>query len=119
MGDFNAKVGKEAYQNQVAGMHTIHDSSNENGRMLGQFASRNNLLIRSTVYPHKHIHLGTWKIPGTNEEINQIVHVLVSKRHSSRVKDVRSCRWPNHDSDHYLVKVQVKEKLATYRKWQK
>jgi exonuclease III len=29
MGDFNAKVGKEAYQKQVAGMHTIHENSME------------------------------------------------------------------------------------------
>jgi hypothetical protein len=24
MGDFNTKVGKQAYQKQVVGMHTIH-----------------------------------------------------------------------------------------------
>jgi hypothetical protein len=54
MGDFNAKVGKEAYHKQVAGMHTIHESSNENGRMLGQSATRNNMLIKSTVYPPPH-----------------------------------------------------------------
>jgi hypothetical protein len=60
----------------VAGMHTIHESSNENGKMLGQFATRNNMLIKSTVYPHKCTHLGTWKIPGTDKEDNQIHHVL-------------------------------------------
>jgi exonuclease III len=38
MGDFNAKMGKEAYQKEVAGMHTVHVNNNENGRMLGQFA---------------------------------------------------------------------------------
>jgi hypothetical protein len=36
MDDFNAKAGKEAYQKQVAGMHGINESSNENGRMLGR-----------------------------------------------------------------------------------
>jgi endonuclease/exonuclease/phosphatase family metal-dependent hydrolase len=86
MGDFNAKVGKEAYQKQVARMHTIHENSNGNGRLMGQFATRNNMLIKSTAYPHKCIHPGTWKIPGTNEEVNQIDHVLVSKRHSSSIK---------------------------------
>jgi hypothetical protein len=74
----------------VAGMHTIHESSNGNGRMLGQFATMNNLLIKIIAYPHKRIHLGTWKIPGTNGEVNQIDHVLVSKRRSSSIKDTRS-----------------------------
>jgi hypothetical protein len=65
MGVFNAKAGKETYQKHVAGKNTIHDSVNENGRMLGQFATRNSMLIKSTVYTHKRIHLGIWKIPGT------------------------------------------------------
>jgi exonuclease III len=26
MGDFSAKIGKEAYQKQVAGMHTVHEN---------------------------------------------------------------------------------------------
>jgi hypothetical protein len=103
----------------VAGMHTIHESSNENGRILGQFTTRNNMLIKSTVYPCKRIHLGTWKIPETNEEVNQIDNVLVSKGRSSSVKDVRSCRGLNCDSDHYLVRVQVQEKLVNLEKMAK
>jgi endonuclease/exonuclease/phosphatase family metal-dependent hydrolase len=43
MGDFNAKIGKEEYQKEVAGKYTIHDISNENGNLLGQFATRNEI----------------------------------------------------------------------------
>jgi hypothetical protein len=67
MENFNAKIGKEEYQKKVAGKCTIHDISNENGNLLGQFATRNGLKIKSTTSPHKNIHLGTWKIPGSKK----------------------------------------------------
>jgi len=93
MGDFNAKLGNKEYLQPVADLHTIHDSSNDNGNMLIQFTIRNRLIVKSTMFPHKHTHLGTWRIPESNE-VNQIDHLLATSRHSSSVIDVRSCRGP-------------------------
>jgi exonuclease III len=58
-GDFNAKIGNEDYQKQVAGNHILHNISNENGNLLGKFAIRNGLIIKGTIFPHTKMYLGT------------------------------------------------------------
>jgi hypothetical protein len=63
LGDLNAKIGKEQAYSQVSGMYTLHDSSNQNGEMVCNFAIQNNMIIMSTQYQHKRIHKGTWIAP--------------------------------------------------------
>ena len=51
------------------------------------------------------------KIPGIND-INQIDHILVTKRWPTYIENVRTYRGANSDSDHFLVGSRLKQKLA-------
>jgi endonuclease/exonuclease/phosphatase family metal-dependent hydrolase len=64
----------------------------------------------STQLEHKRIHKGTWVSPDQNT-INQIDHVFINTNKKAIREDVRSLRGPNIDSDHFLLKVIIKQKL--------
>ncbi|CAG9104406.1 unnamed protein product [Plutella xylostella] len=110
IGDFNAKVGREEAYQPTIGLFSKHPVSNDNGLRLISFASSKSMVIKSTIFPHKAIHLGTWK-SHDGRTVNQIDHVLIDERHKSMVQDVRSYRGADCDSDHYLVGVKVKAKI--------
>jgi len=76
-----------------------------------QYATINNFKVLSTWFPRKNIHKETWKIPGTNDT-NQIVHILVFKIWATDIRNVRTYRGANSDSDHFLVGARLKQKIA-------
>lgn len=45
----------------VSEKYTLHEECSEDDTMLCQSAAINNLLIKSTYFPHRKINLGTWK----------------------------------------------------------
>uniref|UniRef100_A0A1B0D0H1 Endonuclease/exonuclease/phosphatase domain-containing protein n=1 Tax=Phlebotomus papatasi TaxID=29031 RepID=A0A1B0D0H1_PHLPP len=88
LGDFNAKLGKEAFLRPAVGSHSLHDTCNDNGQRLADFDVTRGLIVSSTYFPHKDIHKGTWRSP-VGLTLNQIDHVLVSHRHASSILDCR------------------------------
>jgi exonuclease III len=46
IGDFNANIGRENFTATVAGIYTLHEVTNENGKRLGQLAARHNTIIK-------------------------------------------------------------------------
>lgn len=110
LGDLNTKVGKEKMFRQVTEGHSLHDETNDNGTKLIDFAIGNGLVIRSTMFPHKNIHKGTWRSPD-GRYTNQIYHILVNSRFKNCIQDVRSIRGADSDSDHYLIRGKMKIKL--------
>jgi endonuclease/exonuclease/phosphatase family metal-dependent hydrolase len=110
LGDFNAKIWKKTLK-RVAGRHTLHDITSENGEKLVQLAIAHNLEISSTKFQHRRIHKGTWKVPG-QDICNLIGHVLINKRRASTIIDVCTLGGPNCDSDHYRVRTKIRQRIG-------
>jgi len=111
LGDLNAKVGRQNIFKPAIRQESLHQDSNVNGVRLVNFATSKNLVVKSTMFPHRNIHKHTWNSPDGKTH-NQIDHVLIDRRWQSSVLDVRSFRGPDFDTDHYLVIAKVRERLA-------
>ena len=112
-GDFNAKVGPDAYQ-QWAGTVGKYGcgETNERGLRLLEFAMSQRLTIANTLYPHKLSRRTTWHAPNGNTH-NQIDFILVPKRFKSSVNLAKTRTYPGADigSDHDLVLLNMKLRL--------
>jgi exonuclease III len=63
LGDFNAKVGREDIFKPTIGNESSHETSNDNGVRVVNFATSKNLVVKSTMFPHRSIHKYTWTSP--------------------------------------------------------
>jgi hypothetical protein len=109
MGDTNVKVCRETVHQPTIGKHSLHESTNENGLRLVDFAAGRQMAIKSTYFMHKLIHLQTWQSPD-GHTFNQIDHCLIDGRHFSDVIDVIARSGVNIDSDHMLVVIKIESK---------
>jgi hypothetical protein len=79
LGEFNTKVGKENNFKPTIGKESLHQDSNDNGVRIVNFATSKNLVVKSTMFPHRNIHKYTWtSLDGKNH--NQIDHILIDRR---------------------------------------
>jgi hypothetical protein len=63
------------------------------------------------MFPHRNIHKYTSTSPDGKTH-NQIDHILIDMRRNSSIRDIRSFRGADFDTDHYLLVAKVKERLA-------
>jgi len=102
LGDFNAKVGRENIFKPTIGKESLHQDKNDNGVRIVNFATSNNLIVKSTMFPHRHLHKCTWTSPDEKNH-NQIGHILIGGRWHSSVLDVRFFRGADCGTDRYVV----------------
>ena len=95
--------------------HTLNEETNRNGELLCEFAYANNMVVMSTNFEHKRIHKITWLSPDQNTA-SQIDHIIINANNKGVIEDVRSMRDPNIDSDHFLVKAVIDQKLSVIHK---
>jgi hypothetical protein len=87
LGDFNAKVGREDIFKPTIGNESLHQDSNDNGVRVINFATSKNLVVKSTMFPHRSIHKYTWTSPD-GQTRNQIDHVLIDRRWHLSILDI-------------------------------
>jgi hypothetical protein len=81
LGDFNAKVGREDIFKPTIGNESSHETNND--------ATSKNLVVKSTMFPHRSFHKYTLTSPD-GQTHNQIDHFLIDRRQHSSLLDVRS-----------------------------
>mgnify|MGYP006273469667 CR=1 FL=1 len=112
-GDFNAKVGRDAYE-QWAGTVGQYGTgeTNDRGLRLLEFAESHQLTLATTLYPHKLSRRTTWHAP-SGKIHNQIDYILTPRRIKSSINRAKTRTYPGADvgSDHDLVLLNMKMKL--------
>ncbi|XP_054287800.1 uncharacterized protein LOC129003530 [Macrosteles quadrilineatus] len=111
LGDANGKIGQEPVWKGTAGGNSLHKESNDNGMRLLSLAVGCDMRVMSTFFPRQDIYKATWVSPDGHSK-NQIDHVLIDRRHSSHITNVRTIRGAECGSDHYLVLVKVKQRIC-------
>ena len=79
LGVFNAKVGRENIFKPTIGNESLHQDSNDNGVRIVNFVTSKNLLVKSTMFPHRNLHKHTWA-SSDGKTHNQTDRMLIDRR---------------------------------------
>jgi hypothetical protein len=72
-------VGKENIFKPTIGNESLHQDRNDNGVRILTFATSTNIVVKSTIFPHRNIQSYTWTSPDGKTH-NQIDHILTDRR---------------------------------------
>ena len=93
---------EKEYFKPTMGKESLHQDSNDNGVRMVNFVTSKNLVVNSTMFPHRDIHKYTWTSPDGKNHY-QTDHTLIDRRWQSSILDVRRFRGADCDTDHYLM----------------
>jgi hypothetical protein len=85
----NEKLGREDTFKPTFGNESPHEISDGNGVRAVNFVTSTNLVVKSTMFPHRSIHKYTWTSPGVKTP-KEFDHVLLDRRRHASTLDVRS-----------------------------
>jgi endonuclease/exonuclease/phosphatase family metal-dependent hydrolase len=102
LGDFNEILGREDIFKLRIGIESLHQDGNDNDVRIVKFATSKNLVVKSTMFPHRNIHKYTWTSPDGKTH-GRVDHILTDGRWHSSIFDVRSFRGVDFGTDHCLV----------------
>ena len=80
-------MGRENIFKPTIGNESLHQDSNDNGVRIVNFGTSKNLVVKSTMFPHRNIHKGTWTSPD-GQAHNQFDHILIDRRWHLSIIDV-------------------------------
>jgi hypothetical protein len=73
------------------------------------------MVVMSTNFQHKRIHKIAWLSPDQNTA-RHIDYIIINANKRWVIEDVRSMRGPNINSDNFLIKAVIKQKLSVIYK---
>jgi len=78
LGDINAKTGRQCIFKPTVGNESLQHDSKNNGGIILNIVTLRNLIVKSTMFPHRNIHKYTWSSPEKTH--NQTDHILRDRR---------------------------------------
>ena len=79
--------------------------------ILNENLTSKNLVVKSTMFPHRDIHKDTWISPDGMSH-NQTNNILIDRRWHSSILDIRNFRGADCDTDHCQVVARVRVRLT-------